>query len=919
MRLTLFIYCFIIQSIIFSQNPNHWLQDTSVYHGQLKNGLSYYIQKNNLPKNKVYLKMIVGVGALDEEEKEKGIAHFLEHLAFNGTKKYPKKNIEKFLEKNGMKIGSDFNAYTNYYNTSYILSIDDDKELIEKSIEIMKEWAFEINFTKEEIDLERGVILSEKHSHESANEILNKTIRNLMFKNSVFFKNDIIGIDNQIMKFEKSNFQSFYKKWYTPNNIKLVIVGNVEPTEAEKYIKKYFEDYESKEITHTYNDSIPPITRGVNYHFYNEYLSFNSRVNVQWDIKRVENQASDLYYKEGLIEQLFYKILQKRVQILNDTLIDKINISFSNESKFQQFHSCRSLTINTNKSLDEAFPKAMNLFTNLIENGIEKAEFETTIDEIKNELNQSKLSTVDLHSSYLLSRLNHKVVREERMLSNDETNKLKLKLIAEIWIEDFEKFCKDINFNMQQIWIFEHKNKENRTNLDSIIKNYKYDSSNIKTEIDLFEIKKLVASTPKSGEITQKEIAIDDNVQKLWLSNGSIVIMKPTKIRKNIVFVKYQTIPDSFYIPDFENHKIAIYNNLAVGTDSFKMKHLSKYWKKHLLNSTSNVTKKSKEGTINVLTSNIKYALEQIHFLNSPILWNQKEFELQKERNLIYLKNIDTTLYEFDDKIKEALYKKDYIEERKIDVDKLKAYTFQEYAAIHNKAIENNKFIVSIVGDFEIDSIEPLIVKYIGSLQTATNTSIKPKDSITNYNLKSETVFVKNTKDSLHYFNVILYNKMKFDQFEDDYIFSTIANDMIYKEIKTRIREEKGKIYGAKSRFIDGYNVDSLIEFHITLKTHETNALEVRSELKKIIDEYKNGKIKEKDFDIQKIALKNYLTSEISSNEKWADLLIKNHIEKRNLKEYLTNRIETFHFDIFQNYLKQFFTNNYEIFGEKGK
>ena len=77
--------------------------------------------------------------------------------------------------------------------------------------------------------------------------------------------------------------------------------------------------------------------------------------------------------------------------------------------------------------------------------------------------------------------------------------------------------------------------------------------------------------------------------------------------------------------------------------------------------------------------------------------------------------------------------------------------------------------------------------------------------------------------------------------------------------------------------------------------------------------------IKEKDFDIQKIALKNYLTSEISSNEKWADLLIKNHIEKRNLKEYLTNRIETFHFDIFQNYLKQFFTNYYEIFGEKGK
>jgi zinc protease len=561
----------------------------------------------------------------------------------------------------------------------------------------------------------------------------------------------------------------------------------------------------------------------------------------------------------------------------------------------------------------------MNLFTNLIENGIEQLEFETAIEELKNELNQSKSSTVDLYSSYLLSRLEHKVVREEKMLSNDETNKLKLKLVDEIRIEDFEKFCKDINFKSAKKWIYEFKKEGNNVDFGRIIKNYNYDSTKINTEIDSFEIKELVASTPKSGEITQKEIAIDENVHKLWLSNGSLVIMKPTKIRKNIVFVKYQTIPDSFFIPDFENYKISFYNQIPVGTDSFRMKYLSKYWNKHLLNSATNVKKKSKKGHITVLKPNLKYALEQIHFLNSPIQWNQKEFELQKERNLNFLKNRDTTLNEFEERINEAMLKKEYIENRKTNVAKIDAFTFQEYAAIHNKVTENNKFIITIVGDFEIDSIEPLIVKYIGSLQTATNTSIKPKDSVSNYNLKSETVFVKNEKDSLHYFNVTLYNKMKFDQLEDNFIFSSIAIDMISKEIKTRIREEKGKIYGANSWYIDDYKIDSFIEFHTTLKTYEPNALEVRNELKKIIDEYKNGKIKEKDFDIQKIALKNYLTSEISSNEKWADLLIKNHIEKRNLKEYLTNRIETFHFDIFQNYLKQFFTNNYEIFGEKGK
>ena len=159
--------------------------DPKVRYGKLDNGITYYVRHNKEPEDRVELRLVVKAGSMEEDEDQKGLAHFTEHMLFNGTKNFEKNDIVDFLQSVGVEFGADLNAYTSFDETVYKLPLPtDDPEILNKGFQILEDWAHQVTFDHEEIDKERGVVVEEWRSRLGASERLQKQYFPLIFKGS---------------------------------------------------------------------------------------------------------------------------------------------------------------------------------------------------------------------------------------------------------------------------------------------------------------------------------------------------------------------------------------------------------------------------------------------------------------------------------------------------------------------------------------------------------------------------------------------------------------------------------------------------------------------------------------------------------------------------------------------------------------
>src|SRR5690606_33174402 len=158
--------------------------DPSVRHGKLQNGLTYYIKQNAKPENKVDLRLVINAGSILEDDDQQGLAHFMEHMCFNGTKRFPKNELVDYLQSIGVKFGQHLNAYTSFDETVYFLPIpSDDPAKLGKGLQILEDWAFNTVLTPEEIDKERGVVLEEYRRGLGAdNRMMKRFMPKMMYK-----------------------------------------------------------------------------------------------------------------------------------------------------------------------------------------------------------------------------------------------------------------------------------------------------------------------------------------------------------------------------------------------------------------------------------------------------------------------------------------------------------------------------------------------------------------------------------------------------------------------------------------------------------------------------------------------------------------------------------------------------------------
>ena len=215
--------------------------DPLVVRGTLTNGLTYYVRRNEEPRNRGQLSLVVKAGSVLEEEGQRGLAHFVEHMVFNGTERFAKQQIVEYLESIGSTFGGDLNAQTGYDYTTYWLEIPtDDPEIIETAFQILSDWAYAVTFQHDEVELERSVILEEWRGRQGFNSRLQDNLYPLLYGSSRYAERPPIGLPDVIETAPVDRLKEFYERWYRPDLMAVIAVGDFDTELIETKVRSHF-------------------------------------------------------------------------------------------------------------------------------------------------------------------------------------------------------------------------------------------------------------------------------------------------------------------------------------------------------------------------------------------------------------------------------------------------------------------------------------------------------------------------------------------------------------------------------------------------------------------------------------------------------------------------------------------------------
>ena len=290
--------------------------DSSVIHGQFSNGLTYYIRTNHKPENRAELRLVINAGSILEEDQQQGLAHFVEHMAFNGTVHFEKQELINYLESVGMRFGPDLNAYTSFDETVYMLQVPTDSlEILEKAFLILSDWAHGISMTSEEIDKERGVVREEWRLGQGAGKRMMDKQFPVLLHNSHYANRLPIGQKAVLDTFQHEALRSFYKNWYRPDLMAVIAVGDFDPEKIFRLIRNNFATIPL--VTAPAERTVFPVPDHAEtlYAVTADSEATYSRISIYYKHPvKAENTAGA--FRQHLIERLFNRMLNERLSEL---------------------------------------------------------------------------------------------------------------------------------------------------------------------------------------------------------------------------------------------------------------------------------------------------------------------------------------------------------------------------------------------------------------------------------------------------------------------------------------------------------------------------------------------------------------------------------------------------------------------------
>ena len=216
-------------------------EDPAVSKGVLENGMTYYVRSNAKPENRAELMLVVKAGSIDEDDDQQGLAHFAEHMSFNGTKNFPKHELINYFESIGMEFGPEINAFTSFDETVYMLKVPlDNDEYMEKGLQVLYDWACQVTDSDEEIDKERGIIHEEWRGGRNANYRMQQKWLPVFLHKSRYAERLPIGKMEIVDNSPPDALRRFRNDWYRPDLQAVIVVGDFDQDEMVEKVKEKF-------------------------------------------------------------------------------------------------------------------------------------------------------------------------------------------------------------------------------------------------------------------------------------------------------------------------------------------------------------------------------------------------------------------------------------------------------------------------------------------------------------------------------------------------------------------------------------------------------------------------------------------------------------------------------------------------------
>lgn len=420
--------------------------DENLLHGSLENGLNYYIFKNQTPKNSAEIYMYVKAGSTNENDDEQGLAHFSEHMMFNGTKDFNKNELITKLESLGVKFGAELNGATSFDKTFYKIHIKNEGENIATALKVLRNMAFDGLFLQSDIDSEKGIIIEEERMRNGVGMRIFKQEIPYLFGKSIYSKRLPIGKMDIIKSATDEKLRNFYHKNYKPENISLICVGDFDEKVVKNLIKAEF----SRDIKGAEN--LAP-NRKID--FFNRFVLFNV-----YD-KEIQNESVNVYFEDrfrgGIVDFESFKenIKMQYIRRLIDLISERRNannesfykIGFDNSNLFNQ----KELNIFTKNVLNGDFKGATSDIFSIM-NGVRKFGFsKQDFDGAKSEFlsqNESFYAAKNTqNNSFYLHKIAQFLDDKSVILSNEDSYKFTKIALNEITLEDVNEKFRQITGN----------------------------------------------------------------------------------------------------------------------------------------------------------------------------------------------------------------------------------------------------------------------------------------------------------------------------------------------------------------------------------------------------------------------------------------------------------------------------------------
>ena len=860
--------------------------DPDVRIGKLDNGLTYYIRHNNWPEQRAEFYIAQKVGSIQEDDTQRGLAHFLEHMAFNGSKHFKGNELLRWCESIGVKFGNDLNAYTSIDQTVYNISnVPTTREtIVDSCLMILWDWADGLLLEQEEIEKERGVIHEEWRLRTSAQMRMLERDLPKLYPGSKYGYRMPIGLMEIIDNFERPFLQQYYEKWYRPDNQGIIVVGDVDVDKVEQKIKDMFSQIAKpgadaaqvkeeavpdnaepiividKDKEQQYNivevmfkhEAVPDSVKGSLEYLVADYLKgvatsmLNSRLSEL-------GEKPDCPYLQAAVSDETY-LLSKPMDALTLAIVPKDGMM--NEA-------VKTVFAETRRAAEFGFTQT--------EYGRSKANTLSALD--KKYSNKDKR-----YNSEFVNRYVRHFLANEPIPSLDDYYQLMKQLVPAIPVDAVNAIMKELmpQNDSNLVVLSFNQEKEGATypteeGLLGAIRNAR--AEQLTAWVDNVKDEPLMTTLPKPGKIT-KEVKNDKfGYSELTLSNGVKVYLKQTDLKKDQVLLQGEGWGGSalYDIKDFANFNMFDDVVEASGLGAFSHTELIKALAGKIAGATLSMSGHRTNVNGSSTPTDVETMLQLVYlYMTGDIKKYQQSFDQLLKTTEIQLKNrLLQPEAVFSDSLLLTLTKHNP-RNRNMEVSDLKDVNYDRILQMAKERTANAAaFTFTIIGNYDEATIRPLIEQYIASLP-AQKKIVKSKDLSTDYTGKVVNDF-KHKAETPKSIAVLHWYTKKVPYTLENIIRSQAAGQVLQMVYLKEIREEASAAYTVQAQAgvsRDDFNDESSIFAYCPMKPEKADvAIDI---MRRAVKEMAAGKC---DADmvtkVKEYMLKN-LGDQLKTNAYWA-------------------------------------------------